>query len=72
MRRFPERESEEETPPEDGARTTSEDQEEIPPEDRPGEPGAEGGSKSPAADKPPAVPAEDDSPLGDTDQHSQG
>jgi hypothetical protein len=43
------------------------------PEDRPGEPGAEGGSQSPAADKLPAMPAkDDDSPLGDTDQHSTG
>ncbi len=40
------------------------------PEDRPGE-GAEGGSHSPAADTPPAAPADDDSPLGDTDQHSE-
>jgi hypothetical protein len=40
------------------------------PEDRPGEPGAEGGSDSPAADTPPAVPSEDESELGDTDQHS--
>lgn len=41
-----------------------------PPEDRPKEPGAEGGSESPSADKPPGAPADDDSPLGDTDQHS--
>lgn len=41
-----------------------------PPEDRPGEPGAEGGSKSPSADKLPGAPADDDAPLGDTDQHS--
>ena len=41
------------------------------PEDQPGEPGAEGGSASPAAERPPAAPAdEDESPLGDTDQHS--
>ncbi len=40
------------------------------PEDRPGEPGAKGGSDSEAADKLPAAPADDDSPLGDTDQHS--
>ena len=39
------------------------------PEDRPGEPGAEGGSGG-SADVPPAAPSEDDSPLGDTDQHS--
>jgi hypothetical protein len=43
-----------------------------PPEDLPDEPGAEGGSGSPAADKPPATPSDDDSPLGDTDQHSEG
>jgi hypothetical protein len=41
------------------------------PEDDPNEPGAEGGS-SDAKDKLPAAPAEDDSPLGDTDQHSSG
>lgn len=41
------------------------------PEDQPGEPGAEGGSDSEAADKLPGAPAGDDeSPLGDTDQHS--
>jgi hypothetical protein len=39
------------------------------PEDRPGEPGAEGGSGG-SADVPPAVPSDDDTPLGDTDQHS--
>jgi hypothetical protein len=44
-------------------------EDEDPPEDRPGE-GAEGGSGSDAADKLPAAPADDDSPLGDTDQHS--
>ncbi len=32
--------------------------------------GAVGGDESPAADTPPAAPAEDDSALGDTDQHS--
>jgi hypothetical protein len=37
-------------------------------EDR-GEPGAEGGD-SDAARKPPGVPADDSSELGDTDQHS--
>lgn len=41
-----------------------------PPEDRPEEPGAEGGSRGPSADKLPAAPADDDAPLGDTDQHS--
>ena len=40
------------------------------PEDQPGEPGAEGGSHSDAKDKLPGAPADDDSPLGDTDQHS--
>ena len=41
------------------------------PEDRPDEPGAEGGTSSSAADTPPPVPDEDDdSPLGDSDQHS--
>ncbi|HYM57689.1 MAG TPA: hypothetical protein VES79_06965 [Solirubrobacteraceae bacterium] len=40
------------------------------PEDRPGEPGAEGGSEG-SADTVPAVPDEDDdSAVGDTDQHS--
>jgi hypothetical protein len=34
-----------------------------------GTPGAEGG-ESDAASKPPAAPADDSSPLGDTDQHS--
>jgi hypothetical protein len=40
------------------------------PEDQPDEPGAEGGSESPAADAPPAAPSDDDSEFGDTDQHS--
>ena len=40
------------------------------PEDQPGEPGAEGGSHSEAKDKLPGAPADDDSPLADTDQHS--
>ena len=39
------------------------------PEDQPGEPGAEGGSGG-SADVLPAAPSDDDSPLGDTDQHS--
>ncbi len=43
---------------------------EQPPENRPDEPGAEGGADSPAAGKLPGAPADDDSPLGDTDQHS--
>jgi len=42
------------------------------PEDSTSEPGAEGGSDSPAADTPPALPSDDDSELGDTDQHSSG
>jgi hypothetical protein len=33
------------------------------------ETGAEGG-ESPSRDRPPAAPADDDAPLGDTDQHS--
>lgn len=45
-------------------------EEERAPEDVPGEPGAQGGSQSPAADRLPGAPADDDSPLGDTDQHS--
>ena len=40
------------------------------PEDVPGEPGAEGGSQSPAADALPGMPTDDDSPVGDSDQHS--
>jgi len=43
------------------------------PEDRPDEPGAEGGSQSPTKDKLPGQPSKDDpSPVGDTDQHSSG
>jgi len=42
-----------------------------PPEDQPGEPGAEGGSSGANEGRSPAAPAEDDdSALGDTDQHS--
>jgi hypothetical protein len=33
--------------------------------------GAEGGDESPSADRSPAMPSNDGSPLGDTDQHSQ-
>jgi hypothetical protein len=40
------------------------------PENQPDEPGAEGGTGSPSADRLPAAPANDDAPLGDTDQHS--
>ncbi|WP_156028058.1 hypothetical protein [Candidatus Solirubrobacter pratensis] len=50
------------------AESTPQDPNERPREDR-GEPGAEGG-ESDATRKPPPVPAEDDSPVGDTDQHS--
>lgn len=43
------------------------------PEDRPEEPGAEGGSDSPTRGKLPGMPAQDDpTPAGDTDQHSTG
>jgi hypothetical protein len=40
------------------------------PEDEAEKPGAEGGSDSPSADRLPGAPADDDAPLGDTDQHS--
>jgi hypothetical protein len=40
------------------------------PEDDEQEPGAEGGAGSPASDQLPAAPSDDDSALGDTDQHS--
>ncbi len=54
----------------DSERDSGQD-EERPPEDQPGEPGAEGGSGSPSSDKLPASPSDDDdSPLGSTDQHS--
>jgi hypothetical protein len=39
------------------------------PEDEPDEPGAEGGSGG-SADVPPGAPSDDESALGDTDQHS--
>jgi hypothetical protein len=43
------------------------------PEDHPSEVGAEGGSESARHSKLPPLPdREDDSPLGDTDQHSSG
>ena len=48
------------------------DPEEVAPEDVEDEPGAEGGSDSPSADRLPGMPADDDAPLGDTDQHSKG
>ena len=34
------------------------------------EPGARGGDESPSADRLPAAPADDGTPIGDTDQHS--
>jgi len=40
------------------------------PEDRPQEPGAEGGSGGSAETPPPVPDADDDTALGDTDQHS--
>lgn len=43
------------------------------PEDQPGEVGAEGGSKTARRSKLPPMPdPEDDSAVGDTDQHSTG
>jgi hypothetical protein len=39
------------------------------PGDDENQPGAEGGD-SESADRPPGAPADDDAPLGDTDQHS--
>jgi hypothetical protein len=41
-----------------------------PEHERRDKPGAER-EDSEAADKPPAAPADDDAPLGDTDQHSE-
>jgi hypothetical protein len=38
-------------------------------EDDENRPGAEGG-ESESTDRPPGAPADDDAPLGDTDQHS--
>ena len=40
-------------------------------EDRPGEPGAEGGSGGSAETPPPLPDEDDDTPLGDADQHSE-
>ncbi len=49
----------------------SEERATQPPEDQPGEPGAEGGASGSNEGQSPAAPAEDDpSPLGSTDQHS--
>lgn len=57
---------------EERSRRAGEPEEEVP-EDRPGEPGAEGGAQSPTRDKLPGMPAKDDpTPVGDTDQHSTG
>lgn len=43
------------------------------PEDEPGEPGAEGGSETARRSKLPLMPdPKDDTPLGDSDQHSTG
>jgi hypothetical protein len=49
---------------------TERDRSGEPPENRQDEPGAEGGADSPSADKLPGAPAKDESPVGDTDQHS--
>jgi hypothetical protein len=43
--------------------------EETPDPKKDDERGAEGG-ESESTDRPPAAPADDDAPLGDTDQHS--
>ena len=40
------------------------------PEDQPAEADTEGAASGGSADVPPAVPSDDDSALGDTDQHS--
>ena len=53
---------------EEGRRGTESDQ--APPEDRPDEPGAEGAARAPRPTSSPGAPADDDAPLGDTDQHS--
>jgi hypothetical protein len=50
-------------------RRESQDQ---PAENEPEEPGAEAGTRSEDADKPPGAPTESDAPVGDTDQHSSG
>ena len=42
------------------------------PENDPDEPGAEGGDRGDSAPAPFAPDEDDDSPLGDTDQHSTG
>jgi hypothetical protein len=57
----------------DGRARDEAERERQPPEDRPGEPGAEGGAQSPTRGKLPGMPAKDDpTPVGDTDQHSTG
>lgn len=64
--------TDERQPDEEGASRERPEESGRAPEDQPGEPGAEGGSHSDAVDKLPGAPADDDSPLGDTDQHSSG
>jgi hypothetical protein len=50
---------------------TERERDEQAPEDRPEEPGAEGGSRSSDADQMPGAPSRgSDSEVGDTDQHS--
>ena len=49
---------------------TQQDRADESPEDHPNEPGAEGGSSSSDAKVPFDPQEDDDSPLGDTDQHS--
>ena len=41
------------------------------PEAEPDEHTTSGGDESPSADRPPALPADDDAALGDADQHSE-
>ena len=48
----------------------TEDEDRKRPEDEPGQPGAEGGSSGSADTPPPKPDSDDDSPMGDTDQHS--
>jgi len=52
--------------------TDTREEETDKPEDKPEEPGAEGGSQSSAKDKLPGAPTDDESAVGDTDQHSSG
>lgn len=55
--------------PMDDTRTNEHDEHDATETDR-REPGARGGDESPNADRLPAAPADDGTPLGDTDQHS--